>query len=460
MQKAAIDSDIMSCLMGVNEDPRGDSVGSGIGNVFAALEGLASRIESVSNKQWELIEEEGSRALVNLEFRSEDTNFSCDYLDNSETGFELAEARRNGEVVYNQEINQRIIEEKEERLAMEEEEQRVSQIKLWHEGGYSNVEYKYYDKNHLLSQGDFNEPALRVVCRPERMTIGLEGQPLSMTGHRGVQFNFLISGQTTIESFDLTTNGTVGIWTESDFISDVEDDPDETHIFLDLLESATSITTAGVTFNVDDYTQVPCLSTRQEDLANEARLDEQQQQFYESYLSGLKELAGEGNISHDDFTNETTYVIGGATDFLDEIWVNESDQWGSTILGLVEHDESKPLDADAFEITFVTMQFLKADETLDSIEVTFVNGTTREEIELSCGFNFSAALAQRSGLARETCNASPIITNEFIVQLLESEDTAVRFSANGNSFDSANNTEIQKQFIEDFTAIALAIVLP
>tara|TARA_B110000196_G_scaffold214298_1_gene183851 strand:+ start:517 stop:1890 length:1374 start_codon:yes stop_codon:yes gene_type:complete len=457
MQKAVIDSDIMSCLMEVNEDPRGDSVGSGIGNVFAALEGLASRIESVSNKQWELIEEEGNPALVNLEFRSEDTNFSCDYFDNSETGFELAEARRNGEVVYNQEINQRIIEEKEERLAMAEERQRVSQIKLWHEGGFSNTDNKYYDKNHLLSQSRFGEPALRVICRPEGPTIGLEGQPISMTGHRGVQFEFLISGQTTTESFDLTTAGTVGIWTESDFFSDVENDPDETHSFLDLLESATSITAAGVTFNVDDYTQVPCLSTRQEDLANQAQLYEQQQQRYEQYLSALKESGAE--TEHDDFTNETTYQVVDPTSGGDKIW--DTDSGGSSlVLGTVTHDESKPLDADAFEITFLTYRYVQADETFASIEAIFVNETIREEIELSCEYDFPGSLQQQYGLANEICNLSPLITNQSIVELLKNEDTAVRFSANGMSIDSRNGTDVQKRFIEEFTRIALAIVLP
>ena len=459
-QKAAIENEIVSCLMAVNEDRRGDSIGSGIGGFIAALEGLTSRVDTISNRQWELIGGSDNPALINLEFRSGDTDFSCDYLENPEAGFELAEARRNGEVVYNQELNQKIIEEKKERLAMQAEEERVAQIKLWHEGGYSNVEYKYYDKKHLLSRDSFNEPILRVVCRPEGPTIGLEGRPFSMTGHRDVQFDFLISDQSTTEFFDLTTAGTVGVWTQSVFVNDVELDLSENHRFLDLLETATSISTAGVTFNVDDYNQVPCLRTRQADLAEQARVNEQQHQRYEQYLGMIKEMAADQK--YDDLTKVTTYQFLGTTTANDDIL------WGDTrgpaaftaVFVSVKHDESKPLDRNAFKITVATYRYVEADDTFGSIDVSLANGTIRENIELSCEYNFTRSLQDQRGLADEYCNLSPLITNQAIAELLINEDTEMRLSANGMSIDSRNGTDVQKQFLGDISSLAVRLALP
>ena len=485
MQKAAIEKEMTTCLVRVNEDPIGDSADEFFGEMvemLTGMAGMAKKLILISNKNWELIEEEGRPTLVNLEFKSEGTKFSCDYIYESESGFDLKEVRRNNEVVYNREINQKILkekrarlakeeeiererlakeeeaeriaeEERRERLAKEKEEKRIADIKLWHEKEYSNATYKYYQKRHVKSKGNYNDPSLKIDCNPEGVTVKLDDRNIRLSSRKGVRFKFLISDQSTIESFDLTSGGTVGRWQKGIFLGDVFTDLRETHRFLDLLETANSVTAAGVTFNVDDYTQVPCLKNRKEVLAaSKQRLNAYKEKI-ESYINqddSPEPSDKKSQMNDDQIARETSYILLGDTHYRsDSIF----DSGGSQIIGgvTIEHD-SLALSKSSIAREFGTLQLVKRDNQLEEISILVADSKGTLELTMDCKFNYSDAISDKyNGYAFEYCDIKDL-NDEMLNRIADAD--AIRFTAKGTSFESTKLTKEQKIFINDFKEIS------
>jgi hypothetical protein len=256
IQKASIDNELLSCMISVNEDPKGDRIGNGF---FETLTSLASNVDKISSKKWELFPSNG-KEIINVTFSANDTKYSCDYIDTDE-GYNLSEARRNGEKIYNAEENTIIIANKEERLAREKEELRLAEIKVWHEKGFSNVAYKYFEKRHIDSVDRFGETTLRAICDPSGFRIEVNVSNMRMKGERNVEFKFRKGLEATEAIFNLTSNGAIGKSGDDNMFDDtyVEKDLEETLRFISLFELSNSVEVKGVTFYSDNLGQIKCL---------------------------------------------------------------------------------------------------------------------------------------------------------------------------------------------------------
>ena len=155
-----------------------------------------------------------------MEFKHEDTNFSCDYVQENNV-WTLNKSRRNGEVVFNliedfaikaenKKIAEKLAEEKRilaEKLA---EEKRILDIKQWKEFGYSNVSYKGYRKHHINSKlSSFSsEPTIEIDCKPEGPEF--EHNKDRYSHAKDVMFKFSINGKTIEKIYDVASYGSVG----------------------------------------------------------------------------------------------------------------------------------------------------------------------------------------------------------------------------------------------------------
>ena len=258
-QKIAIEKEMIGCLFLVNESLE-DTDSSP--DVFSAL---ATLVESPTfeNKKWRLDTDDASQKdTVTVEFDNQETAFSCSFSTNSDGKYQIDSVLRNSEEVYDRVKNEKILEEK----AKIKEENRLQAIKEWQEKGYSNASYKYYEKRHVGSKSSLGEPTLEVVCNPERLQVKFNDGDFRTRGQENAEFKFIFSDMQEIHKFDLTADGIVGTSKNTSLGTDVAYDEEKTHEFLDLLEASVSLEVGGVVFDIDDYSQVPCLANRKADL--------------------------------------------------------------------------------------------------------------------------------------------------------------------------------------------------
>ena len=198
LEQGIIKNKWMRCAAALNTErgakPESNNLfGNALGNIFS---GNARRPDKF---KWKLIED--PKKSITMEFKHQDTNFSCDYVQENNV-WTLNESRRNGEVVFNliediaiKAANKKLAEELAEEKRINEikqaEEKRVNEIKQWEELGYSNVSYKRYDKRHINSKNGFSEPIMRIKCMPEGPKFEHDSDRYSNA--KDVVFKFLIN---------------------------------------------------------------------------------------------------------------------------------------------------------------------------------------------------------------------------------------------------------------------------
>lgn len=260
LQKAQVETKLLACFTAVNSQ-RGADVED---NIFGALSALSTQVENLgedgaAEPSWALGTTEDGLEAVSVKTRIGDTRYDCDYAELDSVGYELINASRNGERVYNRSEDQAIRAENK-RLAEEREEaKRLEYVGNWQERSFSNVAYKYYEKPHRDDEASYSSaPTLQVICNPEGTQIEIESNSYSEKRDQKVSFIRTDAGtQDTV--FDLTSSGRVGKYSDEGWINDVYSDEAETNRFISLMKDAEAIQVNGFTYNMDDLSQVPCL---------------------------------------------------------------------------------------------------------------------------------------------------------------------------------------------------------
>ena len=247
----------MRCAAALNTErgaePESNNLfGNAFGNIFS---GNTKRPDKF---KWKLIED--PKKSITMEFKHQDTNFSCDYVQENNV-WTLNESRRNGEVVFNL-IEDIAIKAANKKLAEElAAEKRINDIKQWKEYGYSNVSYKRYEKRHINSKNGFSEPIIKIDCKPEGPEFKHDKDRYSHA--KDVMFKFLINKKTIEKIYDVSEYGSIGKIKGGTYSFDqYVTDPNNTlnNEIIELLKSAESLEIEGFTWNIDDLNQVPCIN--------------------------------------------------------------------------------------------------------------------------------------------------------------------------------------------------------
>lgn len=432
-QKVAAEKELLGCLIMKTESMEDDD--APLEKMINAM-GNLGEISQVKNKQWELFED---GTTISLDFERETDTYSCDLTLDDDGKYQVSSVSRNSVEIFNRTEDDRIKQLKAEI----KENERVEAIKKWSEKSFSNASHKYYVKRHVNSKSESGEKKLKVVCDPSSLRFEYDDSGIRMLGRTEVEFKFIKGREELTKKFDLTSSGAIGKVEQTLLGSDVTFDAHLTHQFLDDFEQSDSISVDGTVFDVDNYSSVPCLKTRKEDLLAKKRL-------YDSYLSQLQKSS---ESSRDDLTSEVTYFVKRNTDALSSEIFGSS---GSEVLGIVTFQEGKPLSADAFSLAFGTKQRIKRDKILGSLKLTFMNGTEKVELSLSCNYDYAGASENRYGYGNEYCDLSG---SPERIRLLGGAER-VRVSGRGFTFDSASAVGDQKLFVEDLIRIASIIATP
>lgn len=282
-QKAQLEPLLIGCSISVNPTSLDDD------NPFAALARLGN-LSEFTNKGWSLSDDE---TLITADFRADTTAFECDFVKDQEGEWDIEKVRRNGEEVYDRVIAeakraelkaQREANEEAERLEREKkreaerlerekkreaerlerekqkEEERLAKVSQWREKGYSNATYKYYAKYPLTwNQGMWNSPELRIVCDTDYPRFQLH-KGGSWMPRGSVEFQFKDSkGNTTKIAIALDANGGAGEAYKSVLGDDARPTKESNAKVIKILKASSSVDVDGMTFTVDDISQVPCI---------------------------------------------------------------------------------------------------------------------------------------------------------------------------------------------------------
>ena len=260
LEQGTIKNKWMRCAAALNTErgvtPKSNSP---LEDLEDAFENLFSRNAKRPDKfKWKLIEE--PRKSITMEFKHEDKNFSCDYVQENNV-WTLNKSRRNGEVVFNL-IEDIAIKAENKKLAEKlAEEKRINDIKQWNEMNYSNVSYKGYRKHHINSKLSSlsSVPTIEIKCKSEGPTFHHNENRSDPA--KDVMFKFSINGKTIEKIYDVSSYGSVGKISGSDRYQYVSD-PNNTlnNEIIELLKSAVSLEIEGFTWNTDDLNQVPCMN--------------------------------------------------------------------------------------------------------------------------------------------------------------------------------------------------------
>ena len=253
-QKAQLEPMLFGCSMALNPSSLDDI------NPLNALNKLTmlGNFSDFTNKKWSLNDDE---TIVTASFSSDNTKFDCEFVKNLKAEWEIEKVRRNGEEVYDKTTaNTKRAELNAEKKAVEEKD-RLAEISKWREKGYSNANYKYYAKYPSnWNQGMWNSPELRIVCDPEYSRFQLSDSEFRMQGRADVEFQFKDSeGNVTKVLFDLTSSGNAGEAYDSYIGVDVRSTKEINAKAIKNMKASNSVEVDGLTFTVDDISQVPCI---------------------------------------------------------------------------------------------------------------------------------------------------------------------------------------------------------
>lgn len=262
VQKAQLEPLLIGCSIKLNPTSLQDD------NPIMTLAKLGTLTE-FTNKKWSLSDDD---EMITASFRGDTTSFECDFLRVNESEWKIEKVRRNGEEVYDRETAeakraeleaQKEAREEAERIEREKkkEEERLSTISKWREKDYSNVTYKYYAKYpNAWHEGMWSSPELRVICSPDYPVLQLDDNTIRLSGRTGVDFLFEKSDGTANKvTLNLTSEGNVGEAYESMFGIDVKHTEESNANAIKRLKASTRVTVSGMTFTMDDTTQIPCI---------------------------------------------------------------------------------------------------------------------------------------------------------------------------------------------------------
>lgn len=256
MQKAQVEQQILGCLSSVTTQ-----IGEDPGGLFDGLTAVKNKITEAGNgkfskPKWKL--SEGENVIVTMELELTDTRYSCDYVEEG-NGFALNQVKRNGELVFDREENKNNLAENERLLKVAAEEKRQQLIKVWAEKSYSNVAYKYYEKqNQSYSEMNFGAPSFRIICNPEGTRF--EYDTSNFNEIRDKAFVFAIDNQDKEHKFDVTDSGRIGKYNKDNWLNNVVFDSARNDEFLGLLQRSTSVKVDGFEWKIDDLSVIPCLN--------------------------------------------------------------------------------------------------------------------------------------------------------------------------------------------------------
>ena len=262
IQKAQLEPKLIGCSLSVNPSTLDDQ------NPLTLLS-MMGKISEFSGKKWTLSDDEST---ITATFRSEETVFECEFSLDTESEWKIEKVRRNGEEVYDRvtataKLNE-LRAEKEAQLEAEriereivKEEKRLAKITNWHERGYSNVLYKYYQKlptswNDSLWQS----PELRIVCDPAYPRFQFDDSQVRMMGRADVEFTFYDEkGRATTAHINLTSSGDAGVPYQSFMGEDVKSTKESNASAINMMKAASRIEVGGAAFMMDDLSQIPCI---------------------------------------------------------------------------------------------------------------------------------------------------------------------------------------------------------
>lgn len=255
MQKAQIEQQLISCLTAVTTQ-----VGSEPTGIFGGLSSMATKIGSdgdLSKTSWKIIADDPE--TINMSFDTSGTNYSCDYaLKTDSPDYQLLEARRNKEVVYNLiDENNAIAENK--RLAAEK---LAEQIKIWTEKSWAGESYKYYQKYHLADDEYLQGQALMINCAPTGMRFGL-AHSFKYSEKRNHPIVFLIDGERVEKTFDISDRAQMGVYADNGWSGkSVRFNQEKQNEFMALFVKSDAIFVDGFEYHVDDLSQIPCMESK------------------------------------------------------------------------------------------------------------------------------------------------------------------------------------------------------
>jgi len=252
LQKAQIEEQLISCLTAVTTQIGAEDTN----DIFSGLSSLSSKLGSgdISKINWKIVN--NNPETVNMSVKAADTKYSCDYVQKIDSPkYQLIEARRNNQVVFNLE-NDKKAKIENERL---QEEKRIEEIKKWTERSYSNVSYKYYEKRHIADkENNYSSPKLKIECNPKRMEFELDRFSIG-NEIRQHPFVFLINGEKIEKKYDLTDQGSIGIYDEDNWINKISYSKKKQDEFMALFVKSEAIFVDGFEYHIDDLSQIPCL---------------------------------------------------------------------------------------------------------------------------------------------------------------------------------------------------------
>jgi len=256
LQKARIELQLTDCLISVNEPSSGEPSDGSFFDSIPQMTLMAKKLEGMTSleKKWAVNTIEDGSEIINLEFAADETVFSCDFIADSEETWVISEVRRNNEKVFNKLENEGIKEAKRARF-----------VKDWKEKGYLDSDTKYYEKKHIKETSIYPNTSLKVICDPQETHVEID------TGSSAIEddvtFTFIGVDGPKSTNFDLHDGIVGGLIVDSDgtvgrsILDIVRFDRGETFRFISLMKSSISVEVKGYTFNMDDLSQVPCLST-------------------------------------------------------------------------------------------------------------------------------------------------------------------------------------------------------
>lgn len=251
--KASIEKQLPFCTFAVNP-----SSSDGESDMADAIMRLASLADAnISNKSWRTDDTESN---VTATFDSEETEFSCDYVKGEDGEWEISKARRNGEEVYDAAVAKQLEAKfKAEKEAREAEELLVKRA-TWTERGFSNVDYKYYEKHSQQWEGGYSGPTVEVVCDPEGAYVKYDDGTVRFGDRPDVDFTVIKkNGEETVVTMDLTSSGAFGEKRQTSIGEQVYRTDDASTAAINMLKSATEISVGASTFRMDDLSQIPCI---------------------------------------------------------------------------------------------------------------------------------------------------------------------------------------------------------
>ena len=268
IEKSLIEPMSMQCMIAVNtqrgipDDPNDLDFGV-LDQMTGAISSMTELMNDVGNptkKKWKVSNIDDQRT-ISMSFGLSDKDFDCDFIQ-PEIQWKLYEVRRNNEVVFNFDED-RLAKEENQKLAIElKAKEKAKEIMLWTEKNYSNVSYKYYEKQHSKSSDSFMEPVLKVDCNPDDLYTYIKYDHGGFSGKKGLNIVITMKDgriDDSLKDIAVSSTGLLGTLQENEYSFEVSTDGMTSLMLGSVAGSISSVELDGYKFNFDDIAQVPCI---------------------------------------------------------------------------------------------------------------------------------------------------------------------------------------------------------